>query len=334
MIDVLIVDDSAVMRMRIRQALETDPSVRVVGFARNGREAVEKALALEPHVITMDIQMPHMSGIEAVRVIMAQRPMAILMLSSLTQHGAAETILALELGAVDYLSKDSLTNAGLLAKIHSAAGAAIAPICKSTPAFTGFTGYGRPYSACAIGISTGGPKALAALMPKLSPDIGAPILIAQHMPPVFTRSLAERLDALSAIRVKEAADQECLQPGWAYICPGGFHIELSDRRRIVLSPREQYPKHAYVPSADLLMASMGRVFGREALCIIMTGMGLDGTEGVRQARAFGSHILAQSEASSTIYGMPKGVIDRSLQNEIIDLERLHEVMNAYLKPPQ
>lgn len=329
MIDVLIVDDSAVMRMRIRQALEQDPAVRVVGFARNGREAVEKALALKPAVITMDIQMPDMSGIEAVRAIMSQRPVPIIMLSSLTQHGAAETILALELGAVDYLSKDAFTDQGLLSKIHDAAGAVMAPPLRRAPSFTGF---GRPYSACAIGISTGGPKALATFLPRLSPGFGAPILIAQHMPPLFTRSLAERLDALCPFPVKEAENLERLQPGWAYLCPGGFHMELADRHRMALSPKDKYPKYAYVPSADLLMASMGKVFGREALLIIMTGMGLDGTEGVRQAKACGSYILAQSEASSTIYGMPKGVIDRSLQNEIVDLEHLHEIMNAYLKP--
>lgn len=345
MIKVLVVDDSSFMRVKIRSFLEACPDIKVIGIARNGLDAVERARTLKPDVITMDINMPDISGIQAVEMIMQECPTPVIMISSLAYDGAAETVEALERGAVDYIHKDTMTEKGLIEKIYLAKDALIhipstSTQTHSTTVITGAKAAPQKVSVdpvpvictkgfrlVAIGISTGGPRALATIIPKLSPNIRSSIVIGQHMPAAFTKPLAERLDKESMIRVKEAEDGETMLPGHVYICPGGMHIKFDKKDVISLYPKEQYREYHYCPSADLLMTSAALTYGSNALCIIMTGMGSDGMEGIKVARAQGSYVLAQSEETSTIYGMPKAVISNNLQDEILHLEQMAERIN-------
>lgn len=322
MIKVLVVDDSSFMRVHIKTLLESDNDIKVIGIARTGSEAIDKTSTLKPDVITMDINMPDMSGIDAVEHILRKHPIPIVMISSLTFEGAKETIEALNKGAVDYINKTQLTKETLIAKIRMAVKATVSlPVCQlndHAPAPL----VNRSFSIIGIGISTGGPKALSKFIPEISPDIPAGIVIAQHMPPVFTKSLAERLDADSKIKVKEAEDGDLLQLGCAYILPGGMHGELKACGTISLHPKEAFPQQHYIPSVDLLMSSIAKAYGDQALCIIMTGMGSDGMQGIKEARKLGCYIMAQSENSSTIYGMPKSIVTNNLHDEIIPLEEI------------
>lgn len=338
MIKVLIVDDSAFMRLTIRKLLETDPSIKVIGVARSGVEAIEKSLTLKPDVITMDVTMPDMDGIEAVERIMCKNPTPIIMISALTRAGASATVDALEKGAIDYVNKTELNADVLLKKIYLAAdiGKRLAENFDASDCGSISVEHTKPsvnnkvdqnFSVIGIGISTGGPKALNQVIPFLNADMPAGVLIAQHMPALFTRSLAERLDSVSKIKVKEACDGEKILPGTAYICPGGMHMAIEKPGIITLYPKSRF-NYLYVPSVDLLMSSIGNIYGREALCIVMTGMGSDGLEGIRSAKKKGSYVLAQSEASSTIYGMPKAIIENNLQDEIIDLKNMAERINC------
>lgn len=348
MIKVLIVDDSSFMRVKIRSLLETNPDIRIVGIARNGLDAVEKTHILKPDIITMDINMPGLSGIEAVERIMRECPTRILIVSSLAYEGAAETVEALEKGAVDYIHKDTMNEKSLIDKIQMAMDAVITPLpsCADSIAATiedirpsikkSFDRDvqivdrvipQKPFRLVAIGISTGGPKALANIIPQISPDIRASIVIGQHMPAAFTKPLAERLNKESRVRVKEAEDGEPLIPGYVYICPGGMHMKLQKKDVISLCPKENFLEYHYCPSADLLMASASLAYGRSALLIIMTGMGADGMEGIKTARAQGSYVLAQSEETSTIYGMPKAIISHNLQDEIVHLNQIADRIN-------
>lgn len=330
MIRVLVVDDSSFMRVKIKTHLESAADIKVVGIARNGRDAIEKALLLKPDVITMDINMPNMSGIEAVEHIMNKCPTPIIMISTLTGDGAQETIEALEKGAIDYIHKDELNDEILVAKIRIAHSAAIncTPITADGPHESNIK---KHFSIVGIGISTGGPRALTDFLPKISKNINASIVIAQHMPPVFTKTLAERLDSISDIMIKEAEDGEVLIPGWAYICPGGMHMLIENNNTISLYPKEEFPQYRFTPSADLLMKSMSELYGDKALCIIMTGMGSDGLEGIKAAKVSGSYVLSQSEASCTIYGMPKAVISEKLQDEIVHLNNMAARINDLCK---
>jgi len=327
MIKVLVVDDSSFMRVKIRTLLESDPNIKVIGIARNGIEALDKVLTLKPDVITMDINMPDMSGITAVELIMKECPTPILMVSSLTYDGAKETVIALEKGAIDYIHKDQLTSELLVEKIYLAQNAVIKHPTQRSIEPTHVSGVRKAFSVIGIGISTGGPKALAKFMPEISSDIKASIVIAQHMPPIFTNSLAERLNAISKITVKEAKNGEPMHPGCAYICPGGMHMMIEKTGIISLYPRDVFPQYRFCPSADALMSSLSKTYGPKALCIIMTGMGSDGLIGIKEAKEHGSYIIAQSQDSSTIYGMPKAVIANNLQDEIVHLDHMGERIN-------
>ncbi|NLM09324.1 MAG: chemotaxis response regulator protein-glutamate methylesterase [Clostridiaceae bacterium] len=370
MIKVLIVDDSSFIRVRIRTLLETSDKIKVIGIARNGMDAVHKTIILKPDVITMDINMPDISGIEAVELIMKQRPTPIIMVSSLTYDGAYETLEALEKGAVDYIHKDNLSEEILIEKILIANEAKISidgGSAKETkksresgkPHSTRYADFTkkpsisfihhekkelpddffepqynanliakpRDFSIIGIGISTGGPKALATVLPRISADIPASIVIAQHMPSTFTKPLAERLDRISQLRVKEAEDGEQLLPGHAYICPGGKHIMIEKKDIVTLYDKKSFANLHYCPSASLLMSSIAKVYGDKAMCVIMTGMGSDGLEGITEAKEKGSYVIAQSESSSVIFGMPKAVIINNLHDEIVHLDNIADRIN-------
>ena len=327
MIKVLIVDDSSLMRVKMRSFLETTQDIKVIGIAKNGLDALEKVHVLKPDVITMDINMPGFSGIQAVELIMRECPTPVIMVSSLTYDGAKETIEALEKGAVDYIHKDTMTDNALVEKIRMAKDAVIniAPTQKEHKSV--LIPPQSPFRVVAIGISTGGPRALANIIPQISPDIRSSIVIGQHMPPTFTKPLAERLNRESKIKVKEAEAGELLMPGCVYICPGGLHMKLERKAVITLYPKANFREYHYCPSADLLMSSVSLTYGKNALCIIMTGMGADGMEGIKVAREQGSYVLAQSEETSTIYGMPKAIISNNLQDEIVHLNQVAERIN-------
>lgn len=332
MIKVLIADDSAFMRMRIRSLIEVDPNIKVVGVARNGMEAVEKVHTLRPDIVTMDIVMPRMSGIEAVEKIMATCPTPVILISSMTSEEVELTLRALENGAIDYIPKEQLSEEVLLKKIYMAiesnAYGAIQKkqsnqhkiVHSASPSKSG-------YAIVCIGISTGGPKALAEVIPNIKPDIGVPIIIAQHMPPIFTKSLAQRLDSFSTVPVIEAQHNQVLQPSHVYICPGGMNIAIEKRDVISLYPKDMFD-YIYAPSVDLLMETAGNTYGPEALCIIMTGMGNDGLEGIQKAKKAGSYVIAQSASTCTVFGMPKAIIQYGLEDEIVDLDNIASRINA------
>ena len=355
MVKVLIVDDSAFVRRTLATLLEKDPDIQVVAQARNGEEAIAMVRQYDPDVVTMDVEMPGMDGLTALERIMKENPCPVIMVSSLTSEGANTTLKALELGALDYMPKissSSLPDMGnmqqdLTTKIKALArrkaflrlvhnrknpptpvGAA-ARLAASVPqgATTRYTmpqvfsAASPKFDVVAIGVSTGGPPAVQKILGALPAQFPVPILIAQHMPAAFTGPFAKRLDAQSAIAVKEAEDCERIRPGTAYICPGGKHLRLENRRgTLTILVTEEPVEALYKPSANVLMETVGQTLGRRALCVMLTGMGNDGLEGTKILKAKGGYALAQSEATCVVYGMPKAIVDAKLADEIVDLD--------------
>lgn len=354
-IRVLVVDDSAFMRKALCAMLERDPRLAVAGVARNGEEALQQAAALAPDVVTMDVEMPGMNGLEALRRLMAERPLPVLMVSSLTTAGAADTLAALELGAVDYVAKqlDGLvTNITaiqqeLTAKVVAAAGAAgklkrrgapggAGPAASPGPRVpapslsSGTVTATRGSKVVAIGCSTGGPQALLDLLPLLPADFPAGIVIVQHMPKFFTKPFAERTNKLCRLEVREAAEGDPVTPGVALIAPGGQQCRLVRRRattvEIALSPNTEGLLHA--PSVDVLMRSVAEVYGERGVGVVLTGMGQDGLEGARAMRGAKGRIIAQDEATCVVYGMPKAVVDAGIADKVVPLPSIAgEIMN-------
>lgn len=348
-IRVLVVDDSSFFRRIISQMLEADPQLQVIGTATNGQEAIEQALSLKPDVIIMDIEMPVLDGISAVRRIMAQAPTAILMFSSLTQAGAQATLDALEAGAVDFLPKrfqelaadrreatellqqrvKTLGAKSLAPSRHTGASTASvpAPAAASRSFFGGFSAKApvvsprrSPYKVLAIGTSTGGPVALQKVLVELPKDFPVPLLLVQHMPASFTPAFAKRLDGLCQIQVKEAEDGELLHPGVAYLAPGGQQMLLHGNPRSArLQVMAGDPAQNYKPCVDLTFGALAQVFQGDVLAVIMTGMGADGREGARKLKSCGATIWSQDEASSVVYGMPMAVARAGLSDRVLAL---------------
>jgi two-component system, chemotaxis family, protein-glutamate methylesterase/glutaminase len=332
-INVLVVDDSGYVIAVVSQRLEADPDIKVIDSARNGIEAVEKVKSLKPDVVTMDVVMPEMDGITALQKIMAECPTPVVMLSALTSENAATTIKALELGAVDfYLKPSSIRPVGgavagdaLAEKIKAAAASHVAR--KRNILESGeFTPKRRePRSTVfdklvVIGASTGGPRALMELIPALPADIPAAFLVVQHMPPVFTRTLAERLAQVSQIEVEEARDGSKIYRGVALLAPGDFHMLVDGGKRITLN---QDPAVLGVrPSVNVTMNSAANAFGKSVLGVILTGMGSDGTEGASRIKQLGGKVIAQDESSSTVYGMPQSVMKAGYADKILPLRKI------------
>jgi two-component system chemotaxis response regulator CheB len=328
-IRVLVVDDSAFVRRALARMLGSDPDLEVVGVAVDGKDGVEKAKELRPDVVTLDIHMPRMGGLEALKVIMTDNPVPVLLLSSLTREGADVTLRGLELGAMDFVDKSSVQgNMNLLnlaeelkAKVRALAGVPRRRLRGLAAA--GGRLAARPgdragrVEVVAIGTSTGGPPALQAIIPRFPEALTSTILVVQHMPAGFTRSLAERLSSLSVVPVREAEDGEPLGPGAVLIAPAGRHMKLRRRASAIRVWLDDEPRSAlHRPSADVLMASVAKLYGPKALGVILTGMGSDGVEGLRAIRQAGGKTLAEDEETCVIYGMPKaaveaGVVDRS-----------------------
>ncbi|WP_223067269.1 protein-glutamate methylesterase/protein-glutamine glutaminase [Paenibacillus caui] len=345
-IRVLVVDDSLFMRKLIARFIEEDPLLQVAGMACNGEEAVHMASKLRPDVITMDVEMPVMNGLDALEQIMKKCPAPVVMLSSLTQEGANETILALELGAVDFIQKPSgSTSADLyrvkgeiLLKIKSAAEtplAALKPRLRYRQVAQRAASISRPLAngaaarksfsqMIAIGTSTGGPRALSEVIGALPAGFPYPVLVVQHMPPTFTKSLAQRLDASSSVRVVEAADGETIYGGTVYIAPGNYHMtvqEAGGEYKIKLNQDPQ--RNGHRPSVDVLYESVVRLNRLKRHYVIMTGMGSDGAKGMLLAKESGSaSTIAEAKDSCVVFGMPRAAIEYNCVDHVVPLGRI------------
>ncbi len=338
---VLVVDDSNFFRQRLKEMIDQHPDLSVVGSASNGREAVEQARSLRPDLVTMDFEMPEMDGITAVRHIMADRPVPILMFSSLTYEGARITLDALAAGAMDFMPKDfgevSRNAQGLRDKLHErllllgrqsrAAASATRdatrlekPEPEKRPASREPQTPSRPrgsYKLLVIGASTGGPVALTDVLVNLPATFPLPIVLVQHMPENFTRAFAERLDRQCQIQVREAKEGDTLQPGLALLAPGGRQMMLDARGGLRIVDDERM---TYKPSLDITFGSAAKHFGSKVLGVVLTGMGADGREGARMLKSAGSTIWSQDEASCVIYGMPMAVAKAGLSDKVLSLK--------------
>ena len=342
MIRVLVVDDSAFVRQALVRMLGTAPDIEVVGTAVDGKDGVEKAVALRPDVVTLDIKMPRMGGLEALRRIMAECPVPVLLLSSLTSDGGEITLRGLELGAVDFVDKSSVQGHMSLLdlaeevkakvralarvpreRVHVLGGLAAEP----PPPLPGPHAGGA--EVVVIGTSTGGPPALQAIVPRLPPGLASAVLVVQHMPVGFTRSLADRLNSRSAVPVREAQDGETVAPGVVLIAPAGRHMKVKRRGAVARVWLDDEPRGAlHRPSADVLMASVAKAYGPRTLGVILTGMGSDGVEGLRAIRLGGGRTFAESEESCVIYGMPKAAVEAGVVDRCVPLGRMADEILA------
>lgn len=336
----LIVDDSVVIRRLVTHALTQDPNIEVVGSAANGSIAMKMIPLVKPDVVTLDIEMPEMDGLETLRQIRALYPnMVVIMFSTLSERGAAITMQALSLGANDYVAKAA--NVGSLDVSMARLRDDLVPKVKqfftlgkhgdsATPAVAPSRLYAVPAAAkrpgmvrqaVAIGVSTGGPSALAELIPAIPADFQLPVFIVQHMPPLFTRLLAERLQTLTKLRVTEAVDGLAVEGGTIYIAPGDYHMHVvkqGTKKSISLDQAE--PENSCRPAVDSLFRSVADVYGGAVVAVILTGMGQDGRLGVERLRGEGAWVIAQDEASSVVWGMPGAVVRAGLADAVVNLK--------------
>ena len=359
----LIVDDSAFMRKMISDFFVYHPNICVVGTARNGKDAIKKIQLLKPDVVTMDVEMPEMNGLEALKVIMKECPVPVVMLSSTTKNGTKITLEAMASGAVDFIAKPSgpisldietiqdeiiriVENAVTVhvSKLRHAEHSVELKATKSknpvgkipthlTTEKCEVSRKSHSKKMVLIGTSTGGPRALQEVITRLPEDIPAPILIVQHMPAGFTKSLANRLDHLSKITVKEAEQGDLLQDGVAYIAPGGFHMRI---RKIGMSygielDNLEPPRGGHRPSVDVLFEDNSNYNDFDKIAVIMTGMGSDGTKGLKALKSKGNVIaIAESANTSVVYGMPKSAYATGLVDEVVDVDDIATIIMRYL----
>ncbi|HEX9079939.1 MAG TPA: chemotaxis response regulator protein-glutamate methylesterase [Desulfuromonadaceae bacterium] len=336
---ILIVDDSSFMRMAIRSILSKEPTLEIVGTAADGMEGVEKAIALKPDLITMDVEMPRMDGIAALRQIMAKAPTRVIMVSTLTNEGARATFEALDAGAIDYIPKNvtdssdaqNIFREELLRKVKEAVRSrfvrgvapsqprpAAAPVQRTRLA-------GKKINYVGIGASTGGPVALQEVLSRIPVNFPYGIIVGIHMPKAFTGPYAERLNAKCSMTIREAADGDILKPGLALIAPGGMHTMLvrqGGSLAVKTAPTSAYPQYVYIPSVDLMLSSMAEATNGSMLGVILTGMGNDGFKGMQLLKSKGGVTIAQDEATSTIYGMPKACVDGGVADEVLPLGQI------------
>ncbi len=336
------------MRKSLSIILSADPEIEIIDMAKDGVEAVEKAKQLRPDVITLDIEMPRMDGLTALRKIMKEAPTSVIMVSSLTTEGAEATLEALDSGAVDFIPKEmsfvsvnmEQVKKDLIRKIKTIVRQKF--LRERIEHLKGeIKGKGErkvhiptngklpkgKFNSIAIGISTGGPLSLQKVIPKL--DVQVPVFIVQHMPPKFTKSLANRLNSLSKLTVKEAEDSEEVKNGYVYIAPGGMQMNvkknLSGKRIIKVFESDKNVLHK--PSVDIMLESVVQQYGSKVLGVIMTGMGHDGLEGIKKLKSVGGYCLAQDESSSVVYGMPKAIVDNELADVVAPLEKIPQILN-------
>lgn len=344
---ILVVDDSAFMRKAISMMIEEDPELEVIGTARDGLEAIEKVRELKPDLVTLDVEMPRMDGITALKKIMKENPLPVLMVSSITVEGARATVEALSAGAVDFIPKQTSyvslditkIKEDLISKIKAVAvhrekiffRPDNRPDRVSTPTKE------RPRlrsnaRIVAIGVSTGGPFSLQKVIPALPENFPLPIALVQHMPPNFTKSLAERLDSISRVEVCEAEDGMELAKGKVFIAPGGLHLrfkrDAGKQSKVTVTVSKDPPSSLHCPSVDVMFSSANEVFNGRVLAVVMTGMGKDGLEGAKLIKAAGGKVVAQDEETCVVYGMPKAIVDAELADAIIPLEEIASTITA------
>ncbi len=333
-IRVLVIDDSAFSRQTITRMLETSPLVEVVGVARDGEDALRKALDLEPDLITLDLQMPRMDGFTFLRIVMAKRPTPVIVISS--RRGEDDVFKALDLGAVDFIAKPTAHPAlelqtieeGLIRKVHAIRDLRIDRVSdriQGTPPMLFSPDAEMPGTTpvVVIGSSTGGPPALTQIFGAFSEPPPCSFLVAQHMPSGFTRGFAERLDRLTPLRVREAEGGDELEAGTVLIAPGGCHLELETRDSRPVSRLDHDADSARnVPSVDRLFGSAAKAVGGNLLAVVLTGMGDDGRKGACQVKAAGGRVIAESEETALIYGMPKQVVAAGAADEILPLPEI------------
>jgi two-component system chemotaxis response regulator CheB len=358
-VNVLIVDDSAFMRKSLSIMLESDPGIKIIGTARDGLDGYEKAKLLRPDIITMDVEMPRMDGLTALEKIMKDCPTPVVMVSSITTEGAEATLKAMDLGAVDFIPKQmsyvsldivkikqdlvdkikaiarsrSLSQRlasirGVAQRLQPQAQPLGAPAAARHVSENVFKPSTVDFHVVALGISTGGPFSLQKIIPMLPKEFPLPILIVQHMPPKFTKSLSDRLNGMSQITVKEAEHGEQIKGGTVYIAQGGFHMKAV--KNGLSAPKidisEQPATTLHRPSVDVMMESVVQAYGRNVLGVIMTGMGHDGLEGLKLIKARNGYCLAQNEDTCVVYGMPKSAVDAGLADAITPLENIPETL--------
>lgn len=344
-IRVLIVDDSAFVRKALRRMLSTEQDIEVVDAAADGREAMEKVCRLKPDIVTLDVRMAGMDGLTALERIMRDCPTPVLMLSSLTREGADITLKALDLGAVDFIDKtraESSMDITLLAnelvtKVRAIAGVdtgKLKPLAVE-PAPPRAQETAAPLEAApqpvapgkfdvvAIGTSTGGPTALQHTIPRLPRHFPAAVIVVQHMPPGFTRTLAERLNALSFLPVTEAVEGERLEPGRVLVAPAGQHLKLVKKNGRYVVHLDREPSDLFhKPSVDVMMESVARACGHRSLGVLLTGMGSDGARGMKAIKDAGGRTLAESEETCIVYGMPKSAVEEGAVDRIVPLNEM------------
>jgi len=348
-IRVLVVDDSAFMRKVLGGIIGTDPQMTVVGVASDGREAVSQAESLHPDVITMDINMPVMDGLQATEHIMTRNPRPILVVSSESREGAHGTLRALELGAVDFVAKPSAAidldmgtvRDELLKKIRMASKVRVVRTASRTKVSMDPAGTGKTliqpapqlpslptvdatdkFPVVVVAASTGGPATVMQILPRLPKDFPAAILLVQHMPAAFTSQYGQQLAERAKMKVKEATHQETIQPGTIYVCPGSHHLRISPAGRIQLDDGPRIS--GYRPCADLTMESVSLYAGPMAVGVVLTGMGGDASLGVRAIKKGGGYVIAQDEATSTIFGMPAEAIKTGAVDKVLPAEEVSD----------
>ena len=340
---VLVVDDSALMRKLIPQILATDSSIEVVGTAMDGRFGLKKIEELKPQVITLDLEMPGLNGIDTIKEIMRRWKLPVIVVSSHSTAGASITLKALGLGAFDFVAKPQDVwarmpeiAAELIGKIKAAAqskGVRLKPVPEGIAHKPNSSVPAAPTRIVAIGVSTGGPNALQYLFSQLPAEFPGSILVVQHMPDGFTEMFAKRLDETCALRVKEAQSGDLLLAGRVLICPGNRHLKV---KRLPLGNvavlAEEQRVNGHRPSVDVLFRSVAEEFGPQSIAVLMTGMGEDGASGMGMIRAAGGITIAQSEESCVVYGMPKAAIERGYVSRIVDLEALPNTLQAQCAP--
>ncbi len=345
-IRVLVVDDSAFMRRVIGEAVASQPDMELVGVANTGLDALLKVEQLQPHVVTLDVEMPEMDGLTALRHLMARYPRPVVMVSSATQEGASTTIRALTIGAVDFVAKPSgaisldfhRVREELLHKIRIAASARVpqrmtaAPGLASRDAVAPAPRRATPFERLVvIGCSTGGPRALGVLVPALPRDGKTAYLIVQHMPAGFTSSLAERLDSSSLLDVSEAQHGDRLAADSVLVAPGDHHLRFSAAGFVEL---DETPRvHGVRPSVDVSLESVATHFGNRAIVVVLTGMGTDGATGALAVHQRGGYVLAEDESTCVVWGMPRAVVERGAADRVVPLDAMAEAIVAAIGAP-
>ena len=343
-IRVLVVDDSAVICKIIVDCFKTDPEIEVVGTAHSGVAALERMTALKPDVVTLDIEMPDMDGLQTLKHIRStDTETPIIMFSKFTSEGALATLTALELGANDFVAKPytrdgqstarqqvksqlSVRIRALGRKLHRKNRAPTADL-----PYTSSSLRNRGIAAVGIAVSTGGPKVLLQLATLLSPELSVPIFITQHMPPLFTGLLAERLNSRGALPAWEASDGIVPQPGSLYIAPGDFHLEVQkENDGVIIRTHKGEPENSCRPSADVMFRSLAQAYGPRVLAIVLTGMGSDGKKGCELLKSHGAPVVAQDESSSIVWGMPRSVISAGLADEVLAPEAIADRINQII----